>query len=174
MKDSGLAVVVPKGINCYKVPGKGKNYVHGGASLQEIVIPVIRFRHDRSTSDKLQAKKVSVALTSLTRKITSMITYLEFFQNEVVGDKWKPLRLKAYFVDEEGNRISNENIIIADSRSDDFASRTFKEKFTLKSGNYDKTKPYYLVLIDEEDKVGDFIDKIEFNIDLIVQNSFGF
>lgn len=174
MKDSGLAAVVPKGINCYKVPGKGKNYVHGGASLQEIVIPVIRFRHDRSSSDKLQAKKVSVALTSLTRKITSMITYLEFFQTEVVGDKWQPLRLKAYFVDEEGNRISNENIIIADSRSDDFARRTFKEKFTLKSGNYDKTKPYYLVLIDEKDKVGDVIDKIEFSIDLIFQNDFGF
>lgn len=82
--------------------------------------------------------------------------------------------MKAYFVDEEGNRISNENIIIADSRSDDFARRTFKEKFTLKSGNYDKTKPYYLVLIDEKDKVGDVIDKIEFSIDLIFQNDFGF
>lgn len=174
IKNSGLAALVPKGINCYKVPGKGKNYVHGGASLQEIVIPIIKFRHDRSSSDKLQAKKVSVALTSLTRKITSMITYLEFFQNEVVGDKWQSLRLKAYFIDEEGNRISNENIIIADSRSDDFAQRTFKEKFTLRSGNYDKTKPYYLVLIDEEDKVGDFVDKIEFSIDLMVQNDFGF
>jgi uncharacterized protein (TIGR02687 family) len=174
IKDSFLDAVIPKGANCYKVSGAGSNYVHGGATLQEIVIPLIKFKNDRSSSDELKSKKVSVSLTSLTRKITSMITYLEFFQNEVVGDKWRPIRLKAYFIDEKGNRISNENIIIADSRSKDFEGRTFKEKFTLMSGKYDKTKPYYLVLIDEEEKLEDFSDKIKFNIDLIFSNEFGF
>lgn len=173
MKDSSLEAVIPKGTNCYKVSGSGSNYVHGGASLQEIVIPVIRFKSDRSSSDKLKVKKVSVSLTSLTRKITSMITYLEFFQNEVVEEKWIPVRLKAYFADEEGNRISNENIIIADSRSKEFADRTFKEKFTLKSGKYDKTKPYYLILADEEEKVDEVVQKIKFNIDLIFNNDLG-
>ncbi|WP_162302535.1 BREX-1 system phosphatase PglZ type A [Acetivibrio mesophilus] len=173
MKDSSLEVVIPKGTNCYKVSGSGSNYVHGGASLQEIMIPVIRFKSDRSSSDKLKVKKVSVSLTSLTRKITSMITYLEFFQNEVVEEKWVPVRLKAYFSDEEGNRISNENIIIADSRSKEFADRTFKEKFTLKSGKYDKTKPYYLILADEEEKINEEVQKIKFNIDLIFNNDLG-
>ncbi|QNU65898.1 BREX-1 system phosphatase PglZ type A [Ruminiclostridium herbifermentans] len=173
MKDSSLEVVIPKGTNCYKVSGSGSNYVHGGASLQEIMIPVIRFKSDRSSSDKLKVKKVSVSLTSLTRKITSMITYLEFFQNEVVEEKWVPVRLKAYFADEEGNRISNENIIIADSRSKEFADRTFKEKFTLKSGKYDKTKPYYLILADEEEKINEEVQKIKFNIDLIFNNDLG-
>lgn len=173
MKDSPFDAVIPKGINCYKVSGSGSNYVHGGASLQEIVIPIIRFKSDRSSSDKLKVKKVSVSLTSLTRKITSMITYLEFFQNEVVEEKWIPTRLKAYFADEEGNRISNENIIIADSRSKEFTDRTFKEKFTLKSGKYDKTKPYYLILADEEEKVDEVVQKIKFNIDLIFNNDLG-
>lgn len=174
MKDSQLEAVIPKGVNCYKVSGSGSNYVHGGASLQEIVIPVIKFKSDRSSSDKLKVKKVSVSLTSLTRKITSMITYLEFFQNEVVEDKWIPIRLKAYFADEEGKRISNENIIIADSRSKEFEDRTFKEKFTLKSGNYDKTKTYSLVLEDEEEKIDETYQKIKFNIDLIFNNDLGF
>ncbi len=174
IKDSFLKAIIPKGTNCYKVSGSGSNYVHGGTSLQEVVIPVIRFKNDRSSSDKLKAKKVSISLTSLTRKITSMITYLEFFQNEVVEDKWIPIRLKAYFIDENGNRISNENIIIADSRSKDFEHRTFKEKFTLLGGKYDKTKPYYLVLIDEDDKIEDEYLKIKFNIDLIFNDDFGF
>ncbi|MCX7843121.1 MAG: BREX-1 system phosphatase PglZ type A [Clostridia bacterium] len=173
MKDSSLEAVIPKGTNCYKVSGSGSNYVHGGAFLQEIVIPVIRFKSDRSSSDKLKVKKVSVSLTSLTRKITSMITYLEFFQNEVVAEKWIPVRLKAYFADEEGNRISNENIIIADSRSKEFADRTFKEKFTLKSGKYDKAKPYYLILADEEEKINEEVQKIKFSIDLIFNNDLG-
>ncbi|MDI6705670.1 MAG: BREX-1 system phosphatase PglZ type A [Bacillota bacterium] len=173
MKDSALDAVIPKGTNCYKVSGTGNNYVHGGASLQEVVIPVVKFKNDRSGSDKLKVKKVSVSLTSLTRKITSMITYLEFFQNEVVEDKWIPVHLKAYFADEEGNRISNENIIIADSRSKEFADRTFKEKFTLKSGKYDKTKPYYLVLADEEEKIDSNVQKIKFNIDLLFNNDLG-
>jgi len=98
---------------------------------------------------------------------------LEFFQNEVVEDKWIPVHLKAYFADEEGNRISNENIIIADSRSKEFADRTFKEKFTLKSGKYDKTKPYYLVLADEEEKIDSNVQKIKFNIDLLFNNDLG-
>lgn len=173
IKDPALEAVIPKGANCFKVSGTGNNYVHGGASLQEIVIPVVKFKSDRSSNDKLKVKKVSVSLTSLTRKITSMITYLEFFQNEVVEDKWISIRLKAYFADEEGNRISNENIIIADSRSKEFADRTFKEKFTLKSGKYDKTKPYYLILADEEEKIDDGIQKIKFNIDLIFNNDLG-
>lgn len=59
-------------------------------------------------------KKVDVKLTTPTRKITIMITYLEFFQTEKVEEKKLPRRLKLYFADEIGNRVSIENIIIAD------------------------------------------------------------
>lgn len=79
-------------------------------------------------------------MTNISRKITNRITYLEFFQTELVEDKKTPLRLKLYFVDEEGNRISNENIIIADSRSKNPQDRTYREKFTLKDVAYDKNK----------------------------------
>jgi len=91
-----------------------------------------------------------------------------------IEEKWIPVRLKAYLADEERNRISNENIIIADSRSKEFGDRTFKEKFTLKSGKYDKTKPYFLILADEEEKIDNAVQKIKFNIDLIFNQDFGF
>ncbi|CUB36092.1 BREX-1 system phosphatase PglZ type A [Bacillus cereus] len=167
-------VKVPRGANRFAVQGTGANYVHGGAMLQEIVVPVIKFKNDRSKSSKNDVRKVEVKLTSLTRKITNSITYLEFFQTEKIEDKKTPLRLKVYFTDEEGNRISNENIIIADSQSSKPEDRTFKEKFVLKSMTYDKTKKYYLVLEDEEEAVENIYEKVAFTIDIAITNDFGF
>jgi len=103
-----------------------------------------------------------------------MITYLDFFQTIKVEDKKKPLRLKIYFADEEGNRLSNENIIIADSKSSKPEERTFKEKFVFKNMTYDKVKKYYLILEDEEESVENVYDKIPFTIDIAISNDFGF
>lgn len=167
-----LKAVVPKGVVRYKVQGAGANYVHGGASLQEIIIPVIKFKNIRK--DEYRATKVEVKLTNISRKITNRITYLEFFQTEKVEDKKLPLKLKLYFVDEDGNRISNENIIIADSRSSRPEDRTFREKFTLKDMAYDKGKKYYLILEDEDEPVEKIYEKIPFTIDLIISDDFGF
>lgn len=58
-------------------------------------------------------KKVNVGLTSLSKRLTNVITYLTFFQYEVVEEKVLPIKLKAYFIDNKGERISNENIIIS-------------------------------------------------------------
>jgi uncharacterized protein (TIGR02687 family) len=173
-KDSGKYVIVPRGSNRFKIQGEGANFVHGGATLQEIVIPVIKFKNDRSKNSKADIKKVEVKITNISRKITSGITYLEFFQTEKVEDKKIPLRLKIYFADEEGNIISNENIIIADSKSTKPEERSYKEKFTLRSMAYDKTKKYYLVMEDEEETVENIHEKIAFSIDIAIVNEFGF
>ncbi|MCM3122889.1 MULTISPECIES: BREX-1 system phosphatase PglZ type A [unclassified Mesobacillus] len=167
-------VIVPRGSNRFSVQGAGANYVHGGQMLQEIVIPVIKFKNDRGKSGKNDVSKVEVKLTSISRKITSMITYLDFFQTVKVEDKKKPLRLKIYFADEEGNRLSNENIIIADSKSSKPEERTFKEKFVFKNMTYDKVKKYYLIIEDEEESVENVYDKIAFTIDIAISNDFGF
>jgi len=119
-------------------------------------------------------KKVDVKLTNISRKITNIITYLEFFQTEKVEDKRVARRLKLYFADEQGNRISNENIIIADSRSLKPEERSYREKFTLKNMTYDKAIKYYLILEDEEETVEKIYERIPFNIDLAFVNDFGF
>jgi uncharacterized protein (TIGR02687 family) len=173
-KDTQLKCITPKGTNRFEAKGAGVNYVHGGSSLQEIVIPVIYFKNERGKYAK-DVQKVRVTLTSLTRKITNAITYLEFFQTEKIADKIVPCRLKVYLADEDGNRISNESIIIADIKSDDPAERKFKEKFVLKNIKYDKSKKYYLVLEDEEETVETICDRIPFTIDLAISSDdFGF
>mgnify|MGYP000867571265 FL=1 len=172
IKDANLCTIVPKGVVRFKMQGAGANYVHGGASLQEIVIPVIKFKNIRK--DEYKSSKVEVKLTSISRKITNRITYLEFFQTEKVEEKKIAMRLKIYFEDEEGNRISNENIVIADSRSSKPDERSYKEKFTLKDKPYDKAKKYYLILEDEDETVEKIYEKIPFMIDLVIMNDFGF
>ena len=172
--DTNLSYITPRGVNRFKMQGGGANYVHGGTSLQEIIIPVVKFKNDRSKSSKNEVKKVDVKLTSITRKITNTISYLEFFQTEKIEDKRIPRRLKVYFVDEEWNRISNENIIIADSKAETYEERSFREKFVLKNRKYDKTKKYYLIMEDEEETVEKIYDKIPFIIDIAISDDFGF
>lgn len=171
--ESNKYVITPKGTTRFKVQGAGANYVHGGAMPQEIIVPVIRFKNDRSTSSLNDIRKVKISLTSLTRKITNPIVFLEFFQDEKIQDKVISQRIRCYFEDEEGNRISNENIIIGDSRSENPKERSYREKFVLKSMPYDKKKQYFLVMQDDEDPNGDY-DKIPFNIDIAIIDDFGF
>lgn len=170
---SSKYVITPKGTSRFKVQGAGANYVHGGATLQETIVPIIKFKNDRSASSVNEIRKVKISLTSITRKITNIITYLEFFQDEKIQDKVISQRIKCYFEDEEGNRISNENIIIGDSKSENPVERTFREKFVLKSMQYDKTKKYFLVIQDDED-VNGYYERIPFNIDIAIIDDFGF
>jgi hypothetical protein len=173
-KSNGIFAVLPRGANCYKIQGAGSRYVHGGAALQEIAIPVIRFNSDKNLKRSMSAKKVSLGLTNLSRKVTSVITHLSFFQNEPVDDKNLPIRVTAYFADEAGNRISNENIIIADSIDTQPEKRVYKEKFTLKDMAYAKGANYYLVLKDEDELVNIEIERIPFTIDLVFGGSIQF
>ncbi|SHF06676.1 BREX-1 system phosphatase PglZ type A [Clostridium fallax] len=170
---SNKYVITPNGTSRFKVQGAGANYVHGGAMLQEIVVPVIRFKNDRSTSSVNDIRKVKVSLTSINRKVTNPITFLEFFQDEKLQDKVIGKKIRTYFEDEEGNKISNIKSIIADSRSENPTDRTYRIEFVLESRVYDKTKQYFLVMEDEEDANGDY-ERIPFNIDIAIVDDFGF
>lgn len=171
---TALKCITPRGANRFLVKGAGANYVHGGPLPQEIVVPLLRFKNVRGKSAK-EVQKVAVTLTSISRKITNTITYLEFFQTEKLADKIRPCRLKLYLADQDGNRISNENIIIADIKVDNPAERRFREKFVLKNMKYDKAQKYYLIMEDEEETVEKIYDRIPFTIDLAISNDdFGF
>lgn len=170
---SNKNVISPRGTSRFKVQGAGANFVHGGAMLQEVVIPVIKFKNDRSASSVNDIRKASISLTSITRKITNIITYFEFFQEVKIQDKVIAQKIKCYFEDEDGARISNDNIIIGDSRSENPLERTYREKFVLKSIAYDKTKQYFLVMQDDEDSNGMYA-RIPYTIDIAIVDEFGF
>ncbi|MED1740152.1 BREX-1 system phosphatase PglZ type A [Bacillus swezeyi] len=168
-----LTAYLPKATLRYKMQGSGINFVHGGASLQEIVVPLLSFKNKRTGQKGVKViKKVDIKLTNTTRKITNSIFNLEFFQTEKVEDKTTPRTVVIYMADEEGIVISNEETIIGDRPFDNPADRTFKIRFVLKSIPYDRNKTYYLTIKDTE--TGVVVEKIPFNINLGIISDFDF
>lgn len=167
---NNLYVTTPIGANIFKVAGGGQNYVHGGSSLQEMLIPVIEL----TTNTRAVAYDyVDVILTSVNRKVTNLITYFDFIQTEKVTDTMKARSLVAYFTTEGGEKISFDVPIVANSREDAPEKRTFHEKFTLKSREYKYGDKYYLVLADANDEKN-ILQQYEFMIDIAFVDDFGF
>lgn len=52
---------------------------------------------------------------SLVQKITNLITSLDFIQSDPVSDVVKKADYKLYFISDNNEKISNENIYIADN-----------------------------------------------------------
>ena len=153
-----------------KMNGSGLNFVHGGISLQEMVVPVIDYHFLRNQSKQYQRNKkkydtkpVEVSLLSATHKVSNMIFSLNFYQKETVGDNREAAIYQLYFTDSNGKQISDVAKIIADKTSDNGQERTFRCSFNLKSLKYDNKEIYYLVIADADGLV---VSREEFQIDI--------
>ncbi|PGY09135.1 BREX-1 system phosphatase PglZ type A [Bacillus sp. AFS031507] len=168
-----LTVYVPKATIRFKIQGSGVNFVHGGASLQEVVVPLIQFKNvRRGQANSREIVKVDIKLTNTIRKITNSLFHLSFFQTEKVEEKLVPRTVMIYMADDDGSVISNEETIIGDRTSNNPEERTFKLRFALKTITYDKNKHYYLTMKDLE--TGVILEKIPFNINLGIVSEFDF
>ncbi len=134
----------------------GINFVHGGVSLQEICVPVIKYKYIRSgykayriNKDKYDTKPVTIGLLSSNRKISNMIFNLSFYQKEAVKDNFVACTYNIYIEDFNGNVVSDVQKIIADKTSTIAKDREFKCTFNLKSQKFSNTDTYYLVIKDE-------------------------
>lgn len=80
IKGSRLFIAVPEGTNRLAAPG-GYNFAHGGASLQELIIPVIKsqLRRDKKT------EKVGVALMNHNLTMVSSRLKFQLIQSEAVS-----------------------------------------------------------------------------------------
>lgn len=85
----------------------------------------------------------------------------------------KGMNIIAYFESEDGEKISYDVPIIADSQSDAPEDRTFHEKFTFKSKKYLPQDKYYLVMVDVNDTNNE-LHRYEFTVDIAFVDDFGF
>ncbi len=146
-------VTVPVSSNVFKVAGGGQNYVHGGSSPQEMIVPVLDVKMERGHIEKTP---VRISLVSIIQKITNLVISLDFIQVEPVSDTAKEMTYRMVFLSEEGERISNENVYLADSRELDSARRMFRVRFHFKNQKYDRSKQYYLVVTDDKTGIEQF------------------
>lgn len=119
---AGLAgdidIQIPKSIHRIPRPGAGTRYVHGGASLQEIVVPVVAVNKKR----KSDIRRVNVDLMPETDKITTGQLAVKLLQREPVTDKIQPrqVRLGLYVGD---TLISDQPILTFDNPAEDQRQR---------------------------------------------------
>lgn len=123
-KEAGLEgdmqIQLPKSINRLRLKGSGSRFVHGGASLQEVVLPVIRIRKKRQSD----ISQVGVdILGGSTAFITTGQLAVTFYQAEPVTDKVQSRTLRAGI-------YSQANVLISDSHllNFDFVSANARER----------------------------------------------
>lgn len=89
--ESDLEVQIPKSIHRLRLAGGGSRFVHGGATLQEIVVPVLMVNKKRKSDTRL----VNVEVWPESDKITTGQVAVRLFQTEPVSDKVQPRTLRA-------------------------------------------------------------------------------
>lgn len=167
--DDERIISFPMGSDIFKTAGSGLNYVHGGCSPQEMIVPVIDVKTDKGRKETVNAR---IELMSILGKITNLITMVDFVQPEPVSDVVKEASYRIYFVSENGDAISNENILLADKKDSETIKRTFRLKFSFKNRQYGIGEKYYLVAFDEKNDLE--VLRHEVVMDIAFADDFGF
>lgn len=143
--EDSRVVSVPVGGSVFQLPAGGANYVHGGSSPQEMLLPVLDIKMERG---HVETRAAQITLISIVRIIRNLMTTLDFLQTEPVSDIVKAASYRVFFVSETGERVSNENIHVADSRAAETQKRICRMRFTFKDQRYDSGQQYYLIACD--------------------------
>lgn len=116
--DSDLEVQIPKSIHRLRLQGSGSRFVHGGASLQEIVVPVLAINKKR----KSDITNVRVEIRPESAIITTGQVAVKVFQTDPVTDKVQALTLRAglYIGDK---LLSNQLTILFDLKTNEKRDR---------------------------------------------------
>lgn len=165
LNDCNMKVYTPYSYDLYRKQGGGIQYIHGGASIQEMVTPIIS-SSGMFTINALLSEPAKVRLKSTNRKIMNKSFSLQFEQCEKVEGKKREANLIVYFVDENNNIVSEEKVIIANKTTDNISERTIDVRFLLKNEEFSRNKRYFLVMKDAD--TGDIIsDDTQFIIDIV-------
>ena len=141
---------IPRAANRFHFMGS-QRFVHGGAMLQEIVVPVITVWHkkDKAVRAVTKTKPVTVHVLGTSHKITAPRHRFELLQMEPVGERIKPMTLKVA-VYEGDEPVTNIETVTFDSASGNMDERKKWVPLVLRDRPYDKHTRYHLVLRDAE------------------------
>lgn len=142
-----LEVQIPKSINRLRVKGSGSQFVHGGASLQEVVIPVV------SVNKKRQSDLGRVDVECIGgggKTITTGQLAVVFYQTEQVTEKKQARRLKAGIYTLEGELISDMHDLTFDFASNNPRERERAVRFILSRKANDFNNQQVELRLDEQ------------------------
>ena len=123
-----VEVQIPKSINRLHLKGSGSRFVHGGASLQEVVIPILKINKKRQSD-------ITCVEVDILRGAGSMITSgqlaVTLYQAGPVTDKIQPRVLRAAIYTEAGDLISDSHDLTFDLDLDNPREREIQVRFVL-------------------------------------------
>lgn len=102
----------PLSLNRFPLQGSGKRFVHGGTSLQEIVIPVIKIHKARSDD----TGRVEVIPLRIPTKITTGQFSITLFQEKPATDKVLPRTLRIGVYAKDGTLLSEVKTVAFESK----------------------------------------------------------
>lgn len=140
------SIVLAKGMSVFKCHG-GMNYVHGGSSPQELLVPCLFISTRKGLVD---TEDVGLALINDIRKIAAFHVKFSFYQEQAISDVVKPATYRIRFETGSGEVISNEVLYRAESKAVAPGDRIVVLSFDLQKKNYDLNDRYYLKVINEK------------------------
>lgn len=171
--NSDLEVLIPKGISRLRKQGAGSRFVHGGASLQEVVVPVVWVSKKKSNT----VEKVTIdVLNKSNNRITTNIHKVRFYQNEAVGNGFIPRQVKAYFgIEKQGEFMVLSDIFNYrfDNESNKSEEREVVKKFIL-STDIRNSEDVYLLIEErvEGSNQWNLLHKYPYSLTLAMMNDF--
>jgi uncharacterized protein (TIGR02687 family) len=163
--EGGMEFWIPKAANRFHFVG-GARFVHGGAMLQEVVVPVITVKHkkDKSARGDTKIKSVTVHVLGASHKVTTNRHRFELIQAEPVSERVKPIMLKVAIY-EGDDAVTNVETVTFDSTSDKMDERKKWVHLVLQDRQYHKSASYRLILRDadtgiEQQSVPVIIDRV--------------
>ncbi|GAO28936.1 BREX-1 system phosphatase PglZ type A [Geofilum rubicundum] len=143
-----LKVAVPRAINRYRKQGNvGIQFVHGGASLQELITPVIKFyKHAKKTQQTVSFKRIDN-----TDKISTGSMKVIVIQDQPVSNEYKSAELVFGLFSDTGELLSNEAEQHLNSVSGNPKERLFEIIISLNSAG-SKASFGYLKAFNKNDK----------------------
>lgn len=148
--EGDVEIQIPKSINRLRLKGSGSRFVHGGASLQEVVIPVLKVNKKRQSD--VTAVEVDI-LRGASLIITSGQLAVTLYQAGPVTDKIQPRVLRAGIYTETGKLISDSHDLTFDLNSDNPRDRELQVRFVL-TRKADKANGQEVILRLEEKHAG--------------------
>jgi uncharacterized protein (TIGR02687 family) len=121
--------LIAKGLMKLRRKGASGNFIHGGATLQELAIPVIQV----TPLKKNESRLVAVSVMG-TKEITTPSIVVKLFQEEPVGGALLPHRIRAWFVSDSGESISNKAECLCDSTDTEDINRAYSLSLEFLSG----------------------------------------
>ena len=166
MKSStDVYVAVPNGTNRLAAPG-GYAFAHGGATLQEMIIPMIHSHIERT--DKME--KVGVTLMNKNLNMVSSQLKIQLIQNEAVSMTLKERVVKCCVYDGDNPVTYEKTVVLQSHDSENLNNRLYEISLVLnKSVN---SSLLQLRIYDEDDMLNPLIKETVKNNTIIEMDEF--